>query len=257
VQIQELLHHSAAADIVDVTAYVPAEKPEQVALTLGSIAFVRTGVFVKDDEDAAAIVDANYVVFGTEGGFLRAQRCGTEICACTIIRCDAATAAVPAGSCALTSPAAFLAYAQLVQSARMGMTGVDAEVLALLCRIPADLRPPYACAHSPLVNEIRRLANESISRRITLSDLASAFYLSPFTLSRLFRRETGVSLRSYVIRLRLRKALTMLLYTRASLTEIALELGFYDESHFSKAFHVEFGIPPYNVRKYWTKSDFC
>jgi AraC-like DNA-binding protein len=257
VQTQELLHHSAAADVVDVHAYPRGEKPERVALTSGSVAFIRTGVFVKEHADEAAILDSNYVVYGAEGACLRPQRCGAEVCACTIIRSSDGIGAVPAGSCVLSSPRSFLAYAQLLRSARFGAKGVDANLAALLCRMPADSGSPYACAHSPVVNDIRRLANESIARRITLNDLANAFYLSPFTLSRLFRRETGLSLRSYVIRLRLRKALTMLVFTPATLTQIALELGFYDEPHFSKAFRNEFRITPYRVRRYCTTSDFC
>jgi AraC-like DNA-binding protein len=255
VQIQELLHHSSAADIIDVTAYASAEKPERVILTATSVAFIRSGVFTKERTNAIAVVDANYAVFGADGECLRAERCGSDVCACTIIHALRTFAAVPGGSCALTSPNAFLSYALLLQCARMGVN-VDMAVHGLLGRLETDVTPPYASAHSPLVNEIRRLVNDSISRRIALADVANAFYLSPFTLSRVFRRETGVSFRSYVIRLRLRKALTMLLCTGASLTEIALELGFYDESHFSKAFHLEFGVSPYSVRKYWTKSDF-
>jgi transcriptional regulator GlxA family with amidase domain len=40
------------------------------------------------------------------------------------------------------------------------------------------------------------------------------------------------------------------MHSRKNLTAIAIDLGFYDESHFSKSFRAEFGISPHNVRKY-------
>jgi transcriptional regulator GlxA family with amidase domain len=95
-----------------------------------------------------------------------------------------------------------------------------------------------------IVSEIKTLLNQSLAKRIKLFELANRFYLSPFTVSRWFHWETGVPLRRYIQRLRLRRALTFMLDEKRSLTAIALELGFYDEAHFSKAFHAEFGTPP-------------
>jgi transcriptional regulator GlxA family with amidase domain len=42
----------------------------------------------------------------------------------------------------------------------------------------------------------------------------------------------------------LRKALNLILDGATGLTDIAMELGFYDEPHFSKSFQAEFGISP-------------
>jgi transcriptional regulator GlxA family with amidase domain len=94
------------------------------------------------------------------------------------------------------------------------------------------------------VAAIKELMSQSLSKPMSLLDIANRFYVSPFTISRWFHAETGVPLRLYMQRLRLRRALTYMLDEKRSLTAIAIELGFYDESHFSKAFHAEFGVPP-------------
>jgi AraC family transcriptional regulator len=79
---------------------------------------------------------------------------------------------------------------------------------------------------------------------VSLAALAKQFYLSPFAVSRAFHQETGISLRRYSQRLRLRKALMLMVEHEFPLREVASTLGFYDEPHFSKAFHAEFGMPP-------------
>jgi AraC family transcriptional regulator len=108
-----------------------------------------------------------------------------------------------------------------------------------------------------LVTQIRRLINDQTSTRIPLAAIAREFYVSRFMVSRVFHRETGMRLRDYALRLRLRRSLSLLLHTNISLTDVAMELGFYDEPHFSKAFRNEFGMSPQSVRKYCTRSDFC
>ena len=70
-------------------------------------------------------------------------------------------------------------------------------------------------------------------------------HCSPYYLSRVFRAEARVPLHSYLNRLRLRASLEFLLrFPKEALSEIALEHGFSSHSHFSAAFHTEFGIPP-------------
>jgi transcriptional regulator GlxA family with amidase domain len=91
---------------------------------------------------------------------------------------------------------------------------------------------------------IKEQVHQSLSKPVSLIVLSKQFYRSPFAVSRAFHQETGISLRRYSQRLRLRRALMLMLEQNATLSEIAASLGFYDESHFSKAFHIEFGLPP-------------
>jgi AraC-like DNA-binding protein len=242
-RLERVVYRSNCAAVVDVVTY----GAEEIALDSGSIAFVRSGYFTKRFNQVIAILDPNYAVFGSASECLLAGAC-RHICACTIVRfADVPDICAPAG-CAIASSRAFLMQAQiLTECARRH--DYEPALFDLLHETRADAAA-VRCAHSRLVTEIRRRLNDSPSRHLPLEVLAAECYTSPFTVSRVFHRETGMRLRDYSSRLRLRKALNLLMHSRKNLTAIAIDLGFYDESHFSKSFRAEFGISPHNVRKY-------
>jgi AraC-like DNA-binding protein len=68
--------------------------------------------------------------------------------------------------------------------------------------------------------------------------------VSAFHLARLFRRQTGFSLHGYRTRIRLLQALDRVAEARGALTDLALDLGFSSQSHFTDAFRRAFGVPP-------------
>lgn len=85
---------------------------------------------------------------------------------------------------------------------------------------------------------------------IQLDDVATAVGVSPFHLSRVFRRATGLPIHRYLTRLRLHAALERVNGEReADLTRLAYELGFSSHSHFTSAFRREFGMTPSTVRR--------
>ncbi|VEC77606.1 DNA-binding transcriptional regulator AraC [Raoultella ornithinolytica] len=63
-------------------------------------------------------------------------------------------------------------------------------------------------------------------QRLSLHDVAAAEFVSEAWLSRLFRKEVGVSFVQYITALRLNKAAEQLLTTRKSVQQIAQEQGF-------------------------------
>ena len=89
---------------------------------------------------------------------------------------------------------------------------------------------------------------------VRLEDVARAVDVSPFHLCRAFKRVTGVHMRAYVTRLRLRAALGEVVDPRSSLAEIAHAHGFSSHSHFAAAFRKEFSITPSEVRRLATRS---
>ncbi len=85
--------------------------------------------------------------------------------------------------------------------------------------------------------------------KVTLSEVARVAGCSAYHLSRVFKREAGQTAQSYLSRLRLRAAIEALLDGRDELTQIALDAGFYDHSHFTNAFSRAFGFPPSTLRR--------
>jgi AraC-like DNA-binding protein len=148
----------------------------------------------------------------------------------------------------LSTSANHLGHVRLLNDAWLGKpsTAIDDGALEILRNALAATQSarPTKHEHRYTVQAVKELVNRSLSKPPTLAEVAQQFYLSPFTVSHMFRKETGISLRRYTNRLRLRKALYMMLCGSLALTDIAVELGFYDEPHFSKAFNAEFGIAP-------------
>jgi AraC family transcriptional regulator len=85
--------------------------------------------------------------------------------------------------------------------------------------------------------------------RISLSEVARTVGVHPSRLAHEFKARVGVSPGEYVRRLRLEWAAQRLRDADASIADVALRAGFYDQSHFSRMFRRHFGIAPAAWRK--------
>jgi AraC family transcriptional regulator len=103
-------------------------------------------------------------------------------------------------------------------------------------------------AGSPSSKAVQRAVNfieQHYASDIRIEDIARAAFLSPFHLSRLFRRETGLAPHQYLVRVRLEAARGLLATAPgSSLSDIATAVGFYDQSHMTRQFRRIFGITP-------------
>jgi AraC family transcriptional regulator len=92
------------------------------------------------------------------------------------------------------------------------------------------------------VREIIKWASENLDAALTINAAARGVGLSPSRASHLFVEETGLPFRTYVLWLRVRRAVDA--HTRgASLTEAAQAAGFADSAHLSRTFRRMFGLP--------------
>jgi AraC family transcriptional regulator len=87
---------------------------------------------------------------------------------------------------------------------------------------------------------IREHLNESVS----LEKMASATGLSIFHFARMFKAATGVTPKQFVLRCRLERARELLLTEDRTISEVALEVGFCDQSHLSTHFKRLYGTTP-------------
>lgn len=91
---------------------------------------------------------------------------------------------------------------------------------------------------------------------VSIADLAELVDLSPSYLIRSFRQQVGVPPHSYQRHWQLVKA-KQALQTPQPLADIALEQGFYDQSHLNRAFKRAFGVTPGQYqRAILSKTDF-
>lgn len=89
-----------------------------------------------------------------------------------------------------------------------------------------------------------------IQERITVDDLASHTGLSPSHLSRLFKKETGISISDYIREKKVAKAQELLRFGNLSLIEISSFLSFSSQSHFTQLFREFTGMTPKKYRDY-------
>lgn len=85
--------------------------------------------------------------------------------------------------------------------------------------------------------------------QIDLERAAEAAGVSPFHFLRSFGRTLGVTPHQYLVRARLRRAARLLAAGAASITDVALDVGFRDLSNFVRTFHRAAGASPRQFRQ--------
>ncbi len=156
----------------------------------------------------------------------------------------------------LASPRAVLLHNELLATIRhcaplLSVEETLTELLADTCRMawgrasaPLVQGKTRANRRHELAEETKILLNRRIESRPSLSEIAHVLNCSKFYLSRLFAEECGISIRRYFIRLRLQAAVQRISEGAKDLTNLALDLGFYDHSHLTKMFIREFHVQP-------------
>jgi AraC family transcriptional regulator len=91
---------------------------------------------------------------------------------------------------------------------------------------------------------VREYVRANLERDIGLAELADRVGLSPHYFSTLFKQAFGVSPHRYILSERVHEAKHLLSATRMAISEVALRLGFADQSHFSHVFRTFVGTTP-------------
>jgi AraC-like DNA-binding protein len=102
-------------------------------------------------------------------------------------------------------------------------------------------------AGSPAPSQIIRMLkimDANITNSVRIKDIAAAAGLSRSHFSRAFLRTVGELPCGYLRRRRIELAQNLMLSTRKSLAEIALECGLCDQSHLTKSFRRVVGMSP-------------
>ncbi|WP_185970913.1 helix-turn-helix domain-containing protein [Alkalicoccobacillus porphyridii] len=97
------------------------------------------------------------------------------------------------------------------------------------------------------VQKVWQHVKENIGMNISLTECAELVGMSPSYLSRLFRRETGISFVDYVKRCKVEEAKTLLRDKDMNITQIAQRVG-YSERNLSRVFKHAVGMSPGQFR---------
>ena len=89
---------------------------------------------------------------------------------------------------------------------------------------------------------------EHYSQKIKVPDLAALSNISPRQLNRRFISVFGINAQQFLIKTRIQSACEALLNSQKSILEIAMDVGFCDQSAFTQHFHKHVGATPHKYR---------
>src|ERR1700741_13340 len=99
------------------------------------------------------------------------------------------------------------------------------------------------------IARVRSFIDRNLHVTIHTSDLSAVARRSPAHFARSFKHSFGESPHAYVMRRRLEKACHLMMTSSESLSQIALNVGFSDQSHLCKRFKEALGQSPSNWRR--------
>src|SRR5258708_742340 len=99
------------------------------------------------------------------------------------------------------------------------------------------------------IARVRAFIDENLHRTIRAKDLGAVAQRSTAHFSRSFKQALGEPPHAYVVRRRLERSCHLMITSSASLSEIALSVGFSDQAHLCKLFKQAFGQSPSSWRR--------
>ena len=103
--------------------------------------------------------------------------------------------------------------------------------------------------HADALHRAVQYIRTHLGDHLDLNTIAEAACLSPSYFSRIFREETGISVQQAIVDARLKRACELIDYGGLRLSDIALMVGFQDQSYFSRTFQKAYGITPTQYRR--------
>ena len=101
---------------------------------------------------------------------------------------------------------------------------------------------------SACCNFIIEYIDKNFAHELSIDKIAQEVGLSKYHLIRIFKKNVGLSLHQYLIQTRIKKA-AELMKNQNDLVTLALDTGFYDQSHFIRNFKKHIGTTPGNYSR--------
>ncbi len=106
-----------------------------------------------------------------------------------------------------------------------------------------------ASSRARVIGETIKKVKQDCSQKWLIDDAAKDSMMSRSTFTKNFREVTGMTYHDIITQIRLMKSVELLRYTRKSIAEIAEEVGFSSNAHFTKECIKMFHLPPQPLRR--------
>lgn len=101
------------------------------------------------------------------------------------------------------------------------------------------------------IRSMKLYIREHYGENLSLEEIAGAAQLSYAYGSSIFKKETGMTITSYLTQVRMEEAKRLIRETNLTINEIAYKVGYTDTRYFSKLFIKAVGIKPVDYRKFY------
>ncbi len=115
-------------------------------------------------------------------------------------------------------------------------------------RISQKGNPSQPTPISNTLSTIMSYIQHNYEQSLTLESIATANFISPSYLSRIFKESIGISPINYVNSIRIKEAKLLLSNSDKSITHIAHAVGFNSNTHFGRIFKASTGLSPLQYR---------
>jgi AraC family transcriptional regulator len=134
------------------------------------------------------------------------------------------------------------------QASRLFVDQVNLAFAAHVAQVYGGVQPTVRPSKAGLAPWQERQAKDmllaDLSGAVPLASIATACGLSASRFARAFRQSTGMPPHTWLNQARVERAMTLLRRSGQSLSAIALECGFVDQSHFTRVFVRRVGLTP-------------
>jgi len=132
---------------------------------------------------------------------------------------------------------------------KMPLPGRDGRVAGLV-GVSQDLRlPDMSTDDFEHIADAIAYAEQNVSQRPTIRELADIAGMSAFQLDRRMKRVFGLTTGQWVLKTRINHASRLLIETFMPIADVALEAGYADQSSFTRQFRRSAGLSPSQYRK--------
>ncbi len=122
------------------------------------------------------------------------------------------------------------------------------DSLINMCSMPFDEDTNVIHVDETSVTTLLQYVDAHFTEDMSREHLAEQFYFAPDYITKIFRKETGMSFKNYIIEKRLDLARKLLQNTDDSVRDISLKVGYDNYSYFTRLFKNRFGVTPVEFR---------
>lgn len=142
----------------------------------------------------------------------------------------------------------FAEMEQLIATIRVNRLRAEVRLWDLLWELTERHAASASPSHHPAVQAAMHTIELRLGSVLRVEQIADAVGVSHNHLTRLFRREMGMTVVAYIRRRRIEQARRLIEHSTRPIKSIAAEVGLIDLQHFNKLIRRELGTSPRSLR---------